>query len=554
MLQAFAPHRLGGTAALALSSLAPLSPAADGEPARPPFVYRHSTADLAKLRGPALAEQARRDGREIEAVIARGPYQPSWESLDRHPLPEWFRDAKLGIFLDWGLYSVPGFDEKGWKKARYPDWYLRNMYGPLRDYHERTWGADFERDDFIPLFTAAGFDARTVVDLVADAGARYLVPFSKHHDGFCLWDSGVTDRDVVDMAPGFDVTAALVGECRRRGLKHGFYFSVEEYEYPVAAADGSLSLRLWTKTMADGATAREVAGRVETDLTPRFERRISGKVPVRDFVADYLVPQAKEFIDRYEPDLLWFDGEWERPSDDYRTREMGAYFYNRAEGRREVALNDRLGRETRRVHGDFYTSETDEITEPIDRAWEECRSMSGAYGYSRAEGPEDHLSATELVHMLVRIVARGGNLLLMVNPDGSGRIPEVQVDRLRELGQWLRVNGEAIYGTRGYETHVEATQLGERTWYTRSKDGRYAYAILLDFPRDETVILQKANPRHGTEVRLLGHDQPLEWVDTGKKAYGMVVRIPEALRRQHEKRPGAHAWVIRFEWDRNDED
>ena len=545
---------LGGTAVLAVASAVPQTTQVAQDPGRPPFVYRHSVAELGRLRGPEVAARAREDWREIDSVIARGPYRPSWESLDRHPLPEWFADAKLGVFLDWGLYSVAGYDEKEWKKARYPDWYLRHMYGRLRDYHVRTWGPGFERDDFIPLFTAEGFDATAVVDLVADAGARYLVPFSKHHDGFCLWDSSLTDRDAVDMKPGLDLTAALVRECRRRGLRHGFYFSVEEYEYPVVLEDASLALRVWTKEMADGADTREVAGQLLADLAPRFERRISGKVPVRDFVADYLVPQAKEFIDRYQPDILWFDGEWERPSDDYRTREIGAYFYDRAEGRREVVVNDRLGRETRRVHGDFYTSETDEITEPIDRVWEECRSMSGAYGYSRVEGPEDYLSATDLVHMLVRIVARGGNLLLMVNPDGGGRVPGVQVERLRELGRWLRVNGEAIYASRGYETHVEATQLGERTWYTRSKDGRYAYAILLDFPRDETVILQKANPKHATEVRMLGYDEPLEWVDTGKKAYGMVVRVPEALREHPERRPGAHAWVIRFEWDRSDED
>jgi len=217
-------------------------------------------------------------------------------------------------------------------------------------------------------------------------------------------------------------------------------------------------------------------------------------------------------------------------------------------------MNDRLGRETRSVRGDFYTSETDEITSPIDRPWEECRSMSGAYGYSRAEGPDDYLSAAELVHMLVRIVARGGNLLLIANPDGTGRLPDVQVERLKQLGRWLRTNGEAIYATRPYETHVEHSQLGDTTWYTRSKDGRYAYAILLEFPRDETLVLPHANPKHGTKVYMLGHDEPLEWVDTGKNAYGMVVKIPESMRHDTSARPGEWAWVLRFEWDRDDKD
>jgi alpha-L-fucosidase len=525
--------------------------AAGGTEAR--YAYRHSTSELLEREGAPLAAAARESRREIEAAIEAGPYRPTWESLGRHPVPEWFVDAKLGIFYDWGLYSVAGYDEKEWKKARYPDWYLHRMYTSLKDYHARTWGAGFERDDFVPLFTAEAFDAEEVVDLVVESGARYLVPFSKHHDGFCLWDSSFTRRDVVDMSPGFDVTGALVRACRRRNVRHGFYFSVEEDEYPVTRDAGSLALRLWNERMADGAAVRTLGGEFLAELEPRFSRRISGKVPVPDFVGDYLLPQAKEFVDRYEPDILWLDGEWERPSDYYRMRELAAYFYNRAEGRREAVMNDRLGRETRRKRGDFYTSETDEILAPIDRVWEECRSMSGAYGYSRAERAEDYLGASEIVHMLVRIVARGGNLLLVANPDGSGRLPEVQAERLRELGRWLKVNGEAIYATRAYETHVEATQLGERTWYTRSKDGRYAYAILLDFPRDETIVLQKANPRHGTEVRLLGHDTPLEWVDTGKDAYGMVVRVPEVMRRDATRRPCEHAWVIRFEWDRQDE-
>jgi alpha-L-fucosidase len=538
--------------ALLVSASALATPAAEPVPARP-FRHRHSIAELREIHGRSQVERAREAWKEIDRVNAAGPYGPERESLDRHAVPDWYLDGKLGIFYDWGLYSVAGYDEKGWKKARYPDWYLHRMYTELAAYHARAWGPGFERDDFVPLFTAAGFDAERVADLVAASGARYLVPFSKHHDGFCLWDSSYTERDVVDLRPGFDVTGALVDACRRRGLRTGFYFSVEEYEYPVVLADGSIAVRLWEEEMAHGASVRKVDGQLLTDLAPLHERRLSGKVPVPRFVEDYLVPQAKEFLDRYQPDILWYDGEWGRPSDYYRTRDLAAYFYNRAEGRRQVVVNDRFGKESRRAFGDFFTSETDEITQPIDRTWEENRSMSGSYGYCRTDDETDTLAATELVHMLVRIVARGGNLNLVVSPDGAGSIPELQRSRLEEVGRWLAKNGEAIYGTRRYEVHAEDSQLGERVFYTRSKDGRFAYAILFDFPRDETVVLQKANPRHGTTVTMLGHDAPLEWVDTGKKAYGMSVRIPRAWRDDPAKRPSRHAWVIKFEWDRNDE-
>jgi alpha-L-fucosidase len=310
---------LASAVGLAAPGSSPSTPG--GESDGQAFAYRHSTAELEELRGADLVERARADWKELEAVNAAGPYEPTWESLERHPVPEWYVDAKLGIFYDWGLYSVPGYDEKEWKKARYPDWYLHRMYTTLKGYHARTWGADFERDDFVPLFTGEDFDAKEVVDLVVDSGARYLVPFSKHHDGFCLWKSSYTDRNVVDLNPGFDVTEALVRECRKRDLPHGFYFSVEEYEYPVVRDDGSVGLRLWNERMADGADTRIVEGEILADLAPRFGRRISGKIPVPDFVADYLVPQAKEFIDRYQPDILWFDGEWDRLSDYYRMRE-----------------------------------------------------------------------------------------------------------------------------------------------------------------------------------------------------------------------------------------
>jgi hypothetical protein len=243
------------------------------------------------------------------------------------------------------------------------------------------------------------------------------------------------------MSPGFDVTGALVRACRRRGLRHGFYFSVEEYEYPVTRKDGPLALRLWNEGMADGAAVRSVAGELLAELEPRFSRRISGKVPVPDFVADYLLPQAKEFVDRYEPDVLWLDGEWERPSDYYRTRPSSSTCWCGSCSRRQPAPRRQPGR----------------------------------------RGPP---------------------------PGGPGRAAAPA----RPLAGGQR-RGHLRHAA--HETHAEATQLGERTWYTRSKDGRYAYAILLDFPRDEAVVLQRANPRHGTEVRLLGHDRPLEWVDTG---------------------------------------
>ena len=519
------------------------------------YEYTHTIGELQEYYSDSLMRRAEAAMQELDSVNTAGSYQGTLASLEKHPTPEWYRDARLGIFFDWGPYSIAGYGEKGWSRARYPDWYLHHMYHQHLEYHRENWGKDFQRDDFIPLFTADHFDARGIVELVKESGAKYLVPFSKHHDGYCLWNSSYTHRDVVDMFPGRDLTAELVEACREAGIWHGFYFSVEEYEYPMLAGDDSIYIRYWSEGMApDNAGMARQDGEVTGPFNPgQHNRMLSGKIPVRHFIDDYIMPQAKEFIDTYDPDIIWFDGEWQRPATYYRTPDLVAYFYNRAEGRKEVVSNDRLGRGTRERAGDFYTSETDEVVRKMEEPWEENRSMSESYGYNRTDSLENYVTADELIQMLVRIVAKGGNLNLMVNPDGSGKIPEIQVRLLRQLGEWLDVNGEAIYGTRPYEALCDNTQLGQPVWYTMSKDSTLAYAIIFDWPMSETFICAEANPVWETEVTMLGYDEPLEWVDTGQQHWGMSVKIPEEMLADPATRPSSHAWVLRFRYDRNGE-
>jgi len=516
--------------------------------------YRHplSIEQLQEEHSAGLIAMALEDMAELEATNRDGTYQGTLESIDTHPTPEWYRDAKLCIFYDWGPYSIAGYGEKGWSRARYPDWYLNRMYHEYAAYHQEQWGEAFHRDDFIPLFDAAHFDAREIVEMVKMSGARYIVPFNKHHDGYCLWDSKYTQRDAVDMNPHRDLTAELVAECRKEGIYHGFYFSVDEYEYPVIGHGDSLMIRYWSNNMApDNAgivrEKGEILGPFDSTL---HNRMLSGKIPVRNLISELIVPQAKEFIDKYDPDILWFDGEWQRPAEYYRTPEIVAYFYNRAQGRKPVVSNDRLGKGTREAHGDFYTSETDEVVEKLDEPWEENRSMSESYGYNRTDSLENYLTADELVQMLVRIVAKGGNLNLMVNPDGSGKVPGIQMELLKELGDWLKVNGEAIYGTRTYETLCDNTQLGQPVWYTMSKDSTWGYAIVFDWPKSETFLCSGANPVWESEVTMLGHGEPLEWVDTGRDRWGMSVKIPGEMLRDPSSRPCQHAWVLKFRYDR----
>ena len=516
------------------------------------YSYKYSIEDLHEKFSNDVIESAKNDREELNRINQNGKYQANFESLDKHKTPDWYKDAKLGIFYDFGLYSVAGYGNKGWSRARYPDWYLSQMYRDARDYHIKTWGEDFERDDFIPLFTIENFNAKEVIELVKYSGAKFFVPFSKHHDGYCLWKSKYTHRDVVDMFPGKDLTKELVEACKKAKIFHGFYFSVEEYEYPLINENNELYIRYWSKGLApDNAGTVEEEGKVSGDfISEKHNRMISGKIPVYDFTSEFLVPQAKEFIDKYDPDIIWFDGEWMKPAEYYKTKDIVAYFYNKAEGRKKVVSNDRFGIGTRGKHGDFYTSETDEVVDKLDYPWEECRSMSESYGYNRFDSPGNYLSADELIKMLVRIVAKGGNLNLIVNPDGTGKIPQIQIDLLKELGNWLKINGEAIYGTRTYEKVCDNTQLGQPVWYTMSKDSTYGYAIIFDWPKSKTFICSGVNIVWESRVYMLGYDKPLEWVDTGKKHWGLSAKIPDEMVNNPSVRPCKYAWVLKFEYDK----
>jgi len=494
----------------------------------------------------ALAALAR--GVEVESKsdapgpIARIPtvFKPTLMSLRRHPTPEWLHDVKFGMFIDFGLYSVAGYAPKKDAGPMYPDWYLYNMYHEpeVVEYHRGKWGKDFQRDDFIPLFKAEDFDPEGLAALAVDAGMRYVVPFCKHHDGFCLWPSSYTKRNAMEMGPKRDLIGPLSEACKRRGLKFGFYFSLEEWEYPVIR-DGRRMVRTWTTV--DGQPNRIVPFD-EVELAGR----ISGKAPVQDFVSDYIIPQATEFIDRYDPDILWLDGEWEDDVEESGSREIVCHFYNQAAGRKAVASNDRLGRFMRFNVGDFFTSEygsrnTERMS--ILHKWEECRGVSQSFGYNWQDTEKNVISAEDLIDMLVRIVSDNGNLLLVVNLDGKGAMPAYIRARLHDVGRWLRVNGEAIYSSRPW---LVASQ-GDRLRFTQSKDARYLYAIHRGWPQG-TVEIDDLWLDTSSRVTMLGTGQTLNWRNIPEGSYGrggkVAVEIPESLKGSIDS---VHAVTLKIE-------
>ncbi len=395
-----------------------------------------------------------------------GAYEPTWESLDARPTPPWFVDAKFGIFIHWGVYSVPAWGPKG----SYAEWYwsaLRREGSETEAWHRRVYGSDLEYEQFAPMFKAELFKPARWADLFALAGARYVVLTSKHHEGYCLWPCPQRPGwNSVDVGPKRDLAGELTEAVRRRGLKMGFYYSLYEWEHPLYNSD------------------------------------------VRRYVDEYMFPQFKDLVTRYAPSLIFSDGEWDHPAETWRSPELLAWLFNESPCRDEVAINDRWGRDCRSEHGGYFTTEYGHVGRgkslAVNRPWEENRGIGCSFGYNRNEDIEDYHTADELIHLLVDTVSRGGNLLLDVGPTADGRIPVIMQERLLQIGRWLQVNGQAIYGSRRWR--IDREQGFVR--YT-VKDG-IVYAICTKWP-GKRLSLDTIKPTDATTVRLLGHESQLSW-------------------------------------------
>ena len=500
-----------------------------------PAACPKTLAEIARDHSQDTMKRAREQLFKVRQTNALGKYQPFGKSIDRHACPEWFVDAKLGVFIDWGPWSVASWSPYVKGARLYPDWYEFKCRPEYRgkdgawEYHRKNWGEDFKPDHFLELFRGEAFDAPALMRLFAACGAKYVVPFLKHHGGFCLWDCSYTFRDSVDRGAHRDFAREMADACRAEGLKFGLYTSqAGEWEYPILQDDGSIRMQV-------NCPAFPLRPYSASD-----EWKASGKIAVRDFVSDYIIPQTTEFIDKYDPDILWYDFDWIAYAHENGSYDISAYFYNQAEGRKSVACNDRYGRAfpkeiegrftkiprdwLRTVRGDFFTDEWGDTEECLDPArwhpWESCSGISKSYGNHWMESFDRSMVMTEaefVVHF-TDIVARGGNLLLLVNLDPQGRIPDVQRERLGQIGAWLKRYGAAVYGTR-----ICAPYSTKTVNYTRSKDGRTTYAIVKR-PAKEAV-LECALP-DGCAIRVVGRPGTLPFRREGAKT---VVRIPDDL-------------------------
>ena len=430
---------------------------------------------------------------------AGAPYEATYESLGQHEAPEWFHDAKLGIFIHWGVYAVPAWAPRG----EYAEWYPEHYDEPgtpTYEYHNETYGPEVEYEDFVSDFRAQNWDPARWAQLFEEAGARYVIPVAEHHDGFPMWDSRYTEWDAADRGPQRDIIGELAEAVRAEGLRFGAsYHAMLNYYAP----------------------------------------KYSGPHPAymsEDYVR-YMNTKARELIDEYHPSVLWLDGDWMGTPEQFRSKELIAYFYNQAAERDQaVAVNDRWG-QSRGTRGDFYTQEYEygiKGQKILPHTWESCRGVGHSFGYNRQEGPEDYSTTRGLVTKLIDTVSKNGNLLLNVGPKANGVIPEVQRQRLRGIGQWLDVNGEAIFGTRPWKTYGE-----EGVRFTRKGDS--VYAVCMGWPGTEATLGalgfdSEHAPGNVSSVRMLGSDEKLSW---SQEADGLKVKTPD-------KQPCQHAFTFKI--------
>lgn len=374
-------------------------------------------------------------------------YEPSWDSLSKHPAPAWFDDAVLGIFIHWGVYSVPAYCDTSTYSEWYRHWVDTGAHdGFERRFHAEQYGADFPYEGFAPMFRAELFDADQWADVFRRAGADYVVLTSKHHDGYALWPSAEASAarghpwNSVEVGPQRDLVGELSRAVRDVGLRMGLYYSFLEWHNPVF--DGDLDA----------------------------------------YVEEVMFPQVKELVSTYEPAIFWPDGEWTEPDTTWRSEELLAWIYNNAPNQDEILVNDRWGAGLRGLTGDYYTTEYGlhggaHATTGV-RPWEECRGIGGSFAFNRAEGYDDYMSRDEVVELLVRTVARGGKLLLDVGPTADGRIPLIMQDRLFALGRWMERYGSTLRGA----DPTPFPSPAHEPWGATTVKGDRMYLHLFDWP------------------------------------------------------------------------
>lgn len=439
-------------------------------------------------------------------------YDPTWESLETRPLPNWYGEAKVGIFIHWGIFSVPSFGSEwfwfDWHEGKNRD------YGNFVNATERP---GFAYADYAHRFDATFYDPDYWAEVFAQSGAQYVVLTSKHHEGFCNWDSrkiGTTwNWNSMDVGPRRDLVGELAAAIRKpsvrspqtnKPLKFGVYHSLLEWFNPLL-------------------------GQYFVDLKT--------------------MPELYQLVEKYEPEVIWSDGDWGADSDFWHSKTFLAWLATNSSVKDTVVWNDRWGTDANCKHGSFFNCQDRYLpNQTVEHKWENAMTLDKkSWGWNRKARLTDFLTTKELIDTLVQTVSRNGNILINVGPAADGTISPIMLDRLYGLGDWLQVNGQAVYGTRPWKVCDQDWNF--QVYYTRDDDLLYAH--LTEWPTDNQVGLYCPQISENTRAFILGL-QDANGMDvelfpargassSGSLQPGVTLQLPNL---NPATTPCQHVWVI----------
>ena len=444
-------------------------------------------------------------------------FEPTKTSVRKHEVPDWFHDAKFGIFIHWGLYSVPAFAVKKliftespiegkkyyFKNNPYAEWYLNTLRisgSPTQEYHVKEYGKDFSYDDFVPLFNEElkKWNPQEWADLFKSAGARYVVLVTKHHDGFLLWPSKYQNPFKEEYTASRDIVSELTNSVKSKDMKMGFYYSTA-YDWSFNPE----SIQGFTSDIINGITTLEYT--------------------------EYVKNHWYELIDKYRPSILSSDIGAPPRLD---LGELFSDYYNRFP---DGVINDRWDKifhedgkvlkMRRTFFYDYTTPEYKSYNTIKKKKWESNRGIGNSYGYNKMEKEGDYLTSHELIRMLVDIVSKNGNLLLNIGPMPDGTIPEVQKQVLQGIGIWLEVNGEGIYGTCPWKRADGKTTDNLEIRFTQKNEDLYIH--LLNYPKGESLHISSLKIFKNSKIILLGYKDQLKWE---QEQENLTIFLPKNLK------------------------
>ena len=481
----------------------------------------------------------------VDITIQNAPFEATWESLKTYSVPEWYQDAKFGIFVHWGVYSVPAFSN---------EWYSRNMYiqgSPEYEHHIRTWGPHnkFGYKDFIPMFKGEKFDPAYWAKLFKKAGAKFVMPVAEHHDGFAMYDCSFSQWTAVKMGPKRDV----IGELSEAVRKEGMIFSVSSHR-----AEHWFFMNGGMEFDSDVQDDRyyDFYGPAKQgpslDDKEKWESKDWRPRPDGKFMEDWLA-RTCELVDKYQPQIVYFDWWIEQAVFEPYIQRFAAYYYNRGlEWGKGVAINHKY--ESFLEGTAIFDVERGGLKGIRPNFWQTDTAV-GKSSWCYVEN-ENYKTSTSLIHDLIDTVSKNGALLLNIGPRPDGTIPEGDQQILFDIGSWLAVNGEAIYGTRPWKIFGEgpteviegAFQDNQRTGFTShdvrfTAKGEVLYAIVLGWPENGEIVIQSLGagqahyPAVIKQVGLLGSNEAVQW---SRDAAGLKATLPA-------EKPSAAAFALKIE-------